>query len=231
VQLDNLEFALQTIFMTQTNSPHNIRLEHVDRLKRLTRAYARFAENAAGLGNVLGGVLAITMWLTANAVELSLWSRLLFAAFPIVWVIAKETLRQRYYLRHGLARETPNTSERNWHIAKTAFTTLVSVYVIRVVGSRTMSGTPVTWETLGYLAFVSSLPVFVWFTMRTTEEYLVGVLLFVQAALFLAGSYYEISWQNAYFPLFALIAITMGFKQHHDYRKLERDLDALRQQT
>lgn len=218
--------------MAQTSLQHqNDNSKDFNQLERLTRIYARFSKNAAGLGNVLGGVLAMTMWLTANTLELTLWSRLLFAAFPIVWVITKETLRQRYYLRHGLVREKPDTSERNWHIAKTAFTTLVSVYVIRVIGSRTMSGTPVTWETVGYLAFVSSLPVFVWFAMRTNEEYLVGILLFIQAALFLAGSHYEISWQNAYFPLSAVIAITVGIKQHFDYRKLERELQGLRQQA
>jgi hypothetical protein len=218
--------------MTQTSfQHHNDNSKDFNQLERLTRTYARFSQNAAGLGNVLGGILAMAMWLTANAVELSLWSRLLFAAFPIVWVIVKETLRQRYYLRHGLVREIPDASDLRWHVIKTAFTTLVSVYVISVIGSRTISGTPITWETLGYLAFVASLPVFVWFTMRTNEEYLVGVLLFIQAALFLAGSHYEISWQNAYFPLFALIAILAGLKQHYDYHKLERELQGLRQQT
>jgi hypothetical protein len=218
--------------MTQTNLQNNHNTTtHLGELERLTRGYARFSQNAAGLGNVLGGVLAMAMWLSANLTELPLWARLLFAAVPIGWIVAKETLRHRYYLRHGLVREAPDGSEQRFHVGLTAFTALVSLAIVTVVGYGLLTGAPLTWQTLGYLALVISLPVFVWFHMRTTEEYLVGVLLFVQAAVILAGGRYDVSWQNAYFPLFALIAIVAGVKQHLDYRKLNRALQRLRRQV
>lgn len=135
-------------------------------------------------------------------------------------------MRRAYYQRHGHVSEVLSAEERRWHVILTGITALISLFILGsffvAKGAGLTEASP--WQQAGYLAFVLALPILVWFFMRTTEEYLVGVLLVCQAAVLLAGGNYPLSWQNAYFPLFAAFAVIAGFRQHCAYLKLERRL-------
>jgi hypothetical protein len=146
----------------------------------------------------------------------------LFAAVPLVWIAAKETLRRRYYLRHGLVAEPWDPTQRRWHIGFTAFVAFVALWVAFVVVRAAFEAGALPPDFIGYLAFVIAMPACVWWFMRSTEEFLVGVVLFSQAAVIVAGGEYP--WWNLHFAAFALIAIVAGFKQHRDYLKLDRAL-------
>ena len=195
-------------------------------LSDLTRQYARYARNAAGLGNILGGVLTMAMYIVGLTLPLTAAGRVGLALVPLVWIAAKEMLRRAYYQRHGRVTEVPSAEERRWHVILTGITALISLFILGsfFLGGRAGPAEASPWQQAGYLAFVLALPVLVWFFMRTTEEYLVGVLLVCQAAVLLAGGNYPLSWQNAYFPLFAAFAVVAGFRQHRAYLKLERQL-------
>lgn len=214
---------MQTIFTTQTNLQEK---EPYSNLSDLTRQYARYARNAAGLGNILGGVLAMAMYIVGLMLPLTVAGRVGLALVPLVWIVVKETLRRTYYQRHGHVSEVLNAEERRSHVINTGITALISLFILggffvaKGVGLAEASA----WQQGGYLVFVLALPVLVWFFMRTTEEYLVGVLLVCQAAVLLAGGNYPLSWQYAYFPLFAAFAVVVGFQQHRAYLKLERQL-------
>jgi hypothetical protein len=200
--------------MTQTND--------YERLAALTKGYARFARSAAGLGTVLGGVLLLAMWAGSNLLDLDTGGRLALATFPIVWIVAKELLRRRYYLRHGLVRDAWEPAQRRWHIGFTAFTAAVASWIVFVVIRAAIDAGGLPPGKVGYLAFVIAMPACVWWFMRSTEEFLVGVVLFSQAAVIVAGGEYP--WWNLHFAAFALISIVAGFKQHRDYLKLDRAL-------
>lgn len=138
-------------------------------------------------------------------------------------------MRRAYYQRHGHVSEVLSAEERRSHVILTGITALISLFILVsfFVAKGTRLAEASAWQQAGYLAFVVALPVLVWFFMRTTEEYLVGVLLVCQAAVLLAGGNYELEWQNAYFPLFAAFAVVAGFRQHSTYLRLERQLRSL----
>ena len=197
-----------------------------DELSELTRRYARFSRSAAGLGSVLGGVLALVAYFTGALAPLAPWSRLLLASTPLVWIGAKEALRHRYYQRFGRVVERPDRSEYRWHVVLTIFIAVVSAGVtVVMVGGMVMSG----WTALplarwlGYMAFVVALPFLVWRYMRTMAEFVVGVFLVAQAALVLGGGNYELG-QQIQAPVFAVVLIVFGIREHLEFRVLTRRL-------
>lgn len=198
-----------------------------DELSELTRRYARFSRSAAGLGSVVGGVLALVAYFTGALAPLAPWSRLLLATTPLLWIGAKELLRHRYYQRFGRVVERPDPSHHRWHVALTIFIAVLSVgIVVVVVGGLIMGG----WRTepfsqwLGYLAFVVAMPFLVWRYMRTMVEFVVGVFLVAQAAVVLGGGNYELG-QQLQAPVFAVVLIVFGVREHLEFRALARRLE------
>src|SRR5690606_41783705 len=114
--------------MTQTS--HALE-QNVGRLSELTRRYARFSVSAAGLGGVLGGALVlVTYFVGALVPDLSAPARLSLASAPLVWIVAKELLRSRYYQRLGRVGEARPRADRLWHLAPTAVTPVVSPAIL-----------------------------------------------------------------------------------------------------
>lgn len=202
----------------------------VQQLQDLTRRYARFSRRAAGLGNVLGGVLYLIVFFVGTLAPLQTWSRLLLALTPIVWIVAKETLRRRYYQRYGRVSEPADRSVWRWHAALTAFTALISgsILVYALIRAATDPPDAFAWQALGYLAFVIAMPVLVWLYLWTAEEFIVGVGLITQAAVILAGGNYGLLGANTGAALFAVVMIALGIRQHGDFMRLERELRARR---
>ncbi len=215
---------MQTKTHSQTDGQARAQLEQ---LQHLTETYAKFSRSAAGLGNVVGAVMCLLIFLGAGLFDLSFPFRVAIGLSPIVWIVLKELLKRRYYQRFGRVSARTNASERAWHIGLTAFVSLVSLavslFVLNSVALRWSEAPLVTLlGILGYLAWMISLPVLVWFFMRGTEEWFVGAMLIYQAAVILAGSSYELVWSNLYIPFLLLYGLLAGVVQHREYRQLER---------
>lgn len=201
-----------------------------DRLGDLTRRYARYSTSAGGLASVLGGTLALIAYLLgAFAPPSDVLGRGALALTPFLWIAAKEAIQRAYYQRMGRVVEARTRSERRWHLGFTAFTALVSVSIVGVVLWLRVFGEAgeLPWGMVGYLALVAVMPALVWFFMKTPLEFIVGVFLVCQAALMLAGSSYEL-WQQPQAPIAAVALVVVGVKQHRDFRRLRRELEALR---
>jgi hypothetical protein len=210
-----------------TNSPTSAPDE---RLADLTRRYARYSISAGGLASVLGGLLALVAYLLgAVAPPDGLLGRGALALTPFVWIAAKEALRRGYYQRLGRVVEARTRSERRWHLGFTAFTALVSASIVGVIlWLRLFSDAGAFgWGIIGYLALVATMPVLVWYFMKTPLEFIVGVFLVCQAALMLVGMSYSL-WQQPQAPIAAVALMVVGVRQHRDFRRLRRELADLR---
>ena len=207
-----------------SHSPSFDLLSELERRRELTRRYARYERHAAGAGNILGGALGIVVYLCSALLPLRGLARLLLCAAPLVWIVAKEALRRRFYQRFGRVSEPPSPAQRRWHLGLTGFVTVLSVSIVGrlLVSGRLAHPEPVA----GYLAFVVAMPVITWLFLPTTEEFLVGILLLCQSAVLAAGAHYTLSSQP-YAIGFALLAILAGWKQHRDFVVLQRELSAL----
>ncbi len=219
--------------MTQT-FPSTDRLEQ---LQTLTREYAKFSRSAAGIGNVIGGALGLIAYFVGAFIGLDTWTRVLLASFPILWIIAKELLRARYYQRHGRVLEPISRNERRWHMFLTGFVGLVSLGVTVLIAYDALTawdpiyvsvhGERPTLALIGYVAFIWALPVIVWFYLHTVEEFIVGVFLIAQAAVVIAGGHYAFG-QQIQAPVMAFVMLAVGVVQHRRYRQLETQLEALK---
>ncbi len=230
--------------MTQTFAS----TDKLEQLQTLTREYAKFSRSAAGIGNVIGGALGLIAYFVGAFAPLETWTRVLLASFPILWIIAKEILRSRYYQRHGRVLEPISRNERRWHIFLTGFVGLISLSVTALIGYGLLPSDPMmlntndssTWGSMytsthnrptltliGYLVFVWALPVLVWFYLHTTEEFIVGVFLIAQAAIVISGGHYAFG-QQIQAPVMALVMLAVGMVQHRRYRQLETQLEALK---
>lgn len=216
------------MFAMDTQSSTASDLGGGERLAELTRRYARYSHSAGGLASVVGGCLALAAYVIgALAPPDGVAGRVALAAAPFAWIGAKEALQRLYYQPLGRVQERRTDSERRWHLGFTLFTAAVSVAIVGFIVFRLLSrGLPTgVASMLGYLAMVAVLPVLVWFFMRTPLEFIVGTFLVCQAALMLGGTSYGLGEQPQA-PLAAVVLVGLGVKQHLDFRRLRRELDA-----
>lgn len=197
-----------------------------DHLADLTRRYSRFSRSAAGLASVIGGSLALVTYFLGALAPPGGWAgRLALAGTPFVWIATKEILRHRYYQAFGRVREVRSTTEERWHLGFTLFTAAVSAVVaVSVLWGFAVAPaegpSPGQW---GYLAIVAVMPWLVWRFMPTPLEFIVGVFLLAQAAMMLAGSHYAL-WEQPQLPLAAVALMVVGFREHHEFRRLRESL-------
>src|SRR5690606_18763578 len=217
---DGLQCKL--VCMTPTD-PHN------SQLAILTRRYAAFSRSAGGLSSVLGGILVlITYFVGALAFPESLWARLALASAPIVWLISRQLLRNRYYQQFGRVAEPVPSSDRRMHKGMIIFTGVVAAGVISFVlyVARDEPALLLDNGMPGYIAFVAAMPVIVWRYLHTPLDFIVGVFLIAQAALVLTGSGYPLGHQIQA-PIAAVFFIGIGIRQHLDFTRLRRELSQL----
>src|ERR1051326_1309276 len=144
----------------------------LDTYSEVTRQYSRFSHSAAGLANVIGGLLALAAWWIWSHMPDSMPRRTVLIAIPIIWIAAKEWLRRRYYQRYGQVVQLGNRTEMRWRIA---LTSLMAVICITILGfsayfmiTRPYSGhpaLPVMW-----LITIAAMPFGVWFFFNGAVE-------------------------------------------------------------
>ena len=199
----------------------------LERLADLTTRYARYSRSAGGLSSVVGGVLCALAFVVGALVPLDEGLRYALAGAPVAWIATKEALRHFYYQGSGAALERISGRQRRVRLWMTVYLAVISTIVIGglvlVAYRDDRLASLLQWPWLGYLAVVAGLPFIARRWFWSSSDFLVGVLLFCQAAVVLAGDNYPPVW-IAIATGFAVVAITTGLREHREYLRLRREL-------
>lgn len=199
-------------------------LEDLDLLAARAQRYARYSRSAGGLSSVIGGALLFASFFANAFAELALPLRIVLALTPVVWLLAKEVLRRRYYQRDGEVLQTPSPKERRQHFWMVVYLAAVALVVLgfmvaAILRDQALPDVPM----IGYILVVVALPVAAWRWFWSVSDFLVGVLLFCQSAVVIAGSNYPAIWL-LYVAACAGVAIFYGWREHRDYLALRDEL-------
>src|SRR5258706_3200367 len=154
-------------------------------LKQLTQRYARFSRSAGGLGTALGGALALAAFIAARYATLPWAARCGLATAPFLWVASKELLRRSFYQRYGRVTESLSRGAKRLHGVLSGFTTFLVLAIFVLVVPKWAQAP--SWQGAAYLSLLAALSVCSWLFLWTPEEFILGVFLFIQAAIALAG--------------------------------------------
>lgn len=201
----------------------------LDQLRDLTERYARYSRGAGGLSLVIGGVLLASSFLASAYLTLPPALRLALVAFPAVWLLSKELLRRFYYQRYGEALQQVSPTlgrQRRWmaiylFVVCGLIAAAVATVLVKVLAA---DGILPPGELLAYLALVAALPFAALRWFWSTGDFLVGVLLFMQAAVVASGGGYEGPWWVLYAIGCAAFAITVGVLEHRSYLQIRHAL-------
>lgn len=192
-------------------------------LSDLTARYARYSRSAGGLSLVIGGVLCLLAFVIGATLELTPPLRYALAGAPLLWLLSKELLRAFLYQRHGHVTERLPANLRRQHrwmvIYLVAICALIIGGVVWSAGARAAQ-----WPGIAYVLFVAALPLVAARWFWSVGDFLVGVLLFCQAAVVIAGGHYPWQW-IVIAAAFAAIAIQVGWREHRDFHAIRDALD------
>ena len=201
-----------------------------DHLKDLTERYARYSRGAGGLSLVIGGVLLTASFFASAYLELTLALRVLLVAFPAIWLLSKELLRRFYYQREGvvLQQVSPALRRKRWWLSLYLFLIAGFIAVIALAAfakGLLQEGALPPAELVAYLALVVAIPFAARRWFWSASDFLVGILLFMQAALVAGGGGYTGSWWVLYATCCAVFAIGTGVVEHRAYLRIRASLD------
>jgi len=214
--------------------------KHLEQLQRLTREYARYARDCAGLGTALGGLFLLLVvaadllgrgwrltWIGAFA-PLPLARALPLVALPFLWLTLRHLLRRAWYQRHG-AVEPEEPAVR---LPKAKRVTLA--IVLPLVGAACLAALfshpgPARGLRAGItVLLLAALPIAQRGLLHARLERMLGALLFVGPAIIVSGI--QMAVEDSLLAMLAvgLAALVLGLREHLAYRHLERRLAALR---
>ncbi len=213
-------------------------LKGLSDLEKLTRAYARFSQDAVGLGHVFGGGLVFLSAYLLHHIHLGVLGRLLLGLAPFVWVFGKEWLRDHYYQFSG--RVTP--ARKTWQNVLQAILTGVIALICLTAAAFSIYGLwrNFSWwlglSTFVYVALLLAMPFIVWRYLRAPYEFVVGIALFALAAVLLSGSSLAETPRTGIVlgflvisEIVALVMVLVGFVEHMEFLKLRRKIRALKE--
>lgn len=195
-----------------------------DALRALTERYARYSRSAGGLALVVGGVLTIATFAVGAIVELTPALRWTLALAPGAWLATKELLRAFYYQRAGAVAQQVSPAlrrQRRWMAGYLLVIAAVVVGGVLVTAGRTA----LAWPVAGYLVLVAALPFAAMRWFWSSNDFVVGVLLFCQAAVVTAGINYG-PWWLVYASGCGLWAIITGLREHRHFLAIRDELAA-----
>lgn len=201
---------------------HTPTTSDLDRLRGLTERYARYSRSAGGLSSVFGGILVLGVFLVGAFAPLTSGMRWALASAPLFWLLGKELLRALYYQRHGGVGEHISPQLQRKHRWMVLYLFAISALVVTGV-LWLKRDTGLQGPMLGYLLLVVALPVVAMRWFWSESDFLVGVLLFCQAAVVFAGGHYGGAW-IAFAGLGASIAVVNGIREHREFLQIREQL-------
>ncbi|HXY23860.1 MAG TPA: hypothetical protein VEI73_04370 [Candidatus Acidoferrum sp.] len=217
------------------STPLQAPTEELTKVQRLTREYARFSRDAAGLGHVMGGALIfLVVFLVAHR-PVNAWEGIVLGTTPLVWIISKEWLRRRYYQFSGRVTQR----ERRWHDLILGLLAGFFAVLILAVFLVQKPIQPFSWKSAVTsavcIAVLLTMPVVVWRYLRAPYEFVPGVFLLALSAFLLSGNIQIASRVAGAFGIVAeIVAVVMilaGYTEHMKFLKLRRKLSAMKEPT
>jgi hypothetical protein len=234
--IDEDQSALQTQFM---NPPvPSLAPEHLDRLRELTRDYARLSKEGAGLGKVLGGGFLLLLaaieffghggrvtFLGAFA-PLPLRSVLITVPLPFLWLGAREGLGRWWEARFGAVEAAAEPPGRWQRVRQVVARCLVPGLMLVGLVPLLASAQPLAWVRAALVvALASSLAALGGRLQRMGRlERMTCVALFLGPAFLLCGIQMAVEDTLLAFPALGFAAVVIGLREHAAFLRLRRDL-------
>jgi hypothetical protein len=200
-------------------------------VQHFTQQYASYSARKSGLGNVLGGLVGITIYLLNGLPGHSFWSTLLTIGLTLAWLGGKEILRRYVYQRFGRVRENLSSSTRTLHswILGISIPTTLGLWLLAWIVFLNPALHLGLVRLLLALLCASSIPWLSLRFLRTLDEFMVGFFLLLCCAISSLGSTLMPpgieGWLGTFWvPLYSLILITRGLTEHQAFRSLAHTL-------
>lgn len=188
----------------------------------LADEYVRYARGRNGLGNVLGGLAGLAIFLVNGLGGPGMWTALLTIGLVIIWLAGKAIIRRRLYYRPaGLASKVEAPALPTVHRLLVILLLLLAADLWAIFLAQGAGPERQLWP---YLAFYSVMPWLARRYLRTVGEYVGGVFLLLACAITAVGGGHEL-WRNLQMPVFAAALIGVGLAEH---RQLQRQARLLR---
>jgi hypothetical protein len=210
------------------STPLHASSEELAEVEKLTREYARFSRDAAGLGHVIGGVLVfLTVFLLARG-PVPTWGGILLGTAPFAWIIGKEWLHRRYYQFSGRVTQP----ERRGH--DLLLGVLAGLFAVMIVAIFLVQKPmyPFSWNlalsSTVCIAILLAMPFVVWRWLRAPYEFVPGIFLLALSAFLLSGNMQiAVRAAGAFGIVAEIVAVVMilaGYAEHMKFLKLRRKL-------
>lgn len=208
-----------------------IQMRQAEQVQRLAEEYASYSVSKSGLGNVLGGIVGLAIYLINGLVGRSLWTTFLTIGLTIVWLGGKEILRARLYRTFGAVQEIPTADAKKllpWIMGINVFATL-GIWVLAWIAFLNPSLNIGPIRLIVALICATSMPWLSWRYIHTLDEFMVGFFLFICCAITSLGSAMIPSgvegWLGTlWVPLYALLLFARGLVEHRAFHHLVRQL-------
>ncbi|HEV2196656.1 MAG TPA: hypothetical protein VGR55_13815 [Candidatus Acidoferrum sp.] len=206
--------------------------ENLATLQKLTREYAKFSRDFAGLGHVLGGSLVFLLVYLLRRDSLSTWLGFLLGTTPLLWIIFKEWLHKSYYQFSGRVTQPA----RRWH--DWAVGILSGLFAAAIVATLLAYRLNEHWtwklglNTVVCVVLLVGMPVIAWRYLRAPYEFVTGNFLLALSTFLLSGNP-QIATRFARALGFvavvvALVMVLAGYAEHMKFLKLRRNMKALK---
>jgi hypothetical protein len=207
----------------------NAQLRQAEQVQRLAEEYAHYSASKNGLGNVLGGIAGIAIYLINGLLGRSLWTTILTIGITITWLGGKEILRARLYQTFGRVKAISTRYTRaflSW-ITGLSILAALSIWILAWIAflNPGLSIGPI--RLVLALLCAASLPWLGWRYLRTLDEFIIGFFLLICCAITSLGSAMVPpgieGWLGTlWVPLYALILIRRGIIEHRAFPHLAR---------
>jgi hypothetical protein len=206
--------------------------ERLTRLQVLTQRYAAFPNEKPGLAMIPGAVL---MWVVLFVPTSSLVQSSGYALFvALLWLWLRHVIRVRLYQRHGVVVESMPKDLRKFIFYGSIYVLFISMMVSRValVGVESpQQAMDHPW--LRYLPIIPNAVLCVWLvTQRRVLDALVVLGIGVSAGNASGAQLLEVAHRSWLIPtaFVSAASVFLGISQHIEFKRLERELKALRAQ-
>lgn len=142
------------------------------------------------------------------------------------WLVGKEVIRRRVYRRFGEAREIWPAAKRREHLVMVGMIGVVVAVLAVLIVLHALLDKPEWAKSLPYLVFCLGTPWIAWRYLRTANELMVGVFLLFACAVSAAGFTPDHVVNTAILPLYSMLLIGVGLKEHRQFTLLAARLGA-----